>query len=108
QLVESFKLAWLSVEKRPVSAASPEVGKDDHTCDRRVRTPQRGERASRLVSPARITPNIAERKAFFISRRCFRSLPTHSQRTRMSGAPATASIGMSQRSYVGLTTRTTP
>src|SRR5580658_1807520 len=34
---------WLRVEERSFSPASPEVGEDDHTCDRRVRTPQRGE-----------------------------------------------------------------
>ena len=34
----------LRVQERSVSAASPEVGEDDHTCDRRVRAPQRGER----------------------------------------------------------------
>src|ERR1700722_1388121 len=36
-------LYWplLRVKERPVSAASPKVNEDDHTCDRRVRTPQR-------------------------------------------------------------------
>lgn len=33
----------LPVEEWPVAAAFPEVGKDDQTCDRRVRTPHRRE-----------------------------------------------------------------
>jgi len=40
----SLRLALLPVEERPVGAAPPEVDNDDHTCDRRVSTPQRSER----------------------------------------------------------------
>ncbi len=36
----------LRVAEGPVLRASPEVGEDDHTCDRRVGTPERGERVA--------------------------------------------------------------
>src|SRR5580704_11795763 len=35
--------AWLRVEEWAVSVALPEIGQDDHACDRRIGTPQRGE-----------------------------------------------------------------
>ena len=36
-------MGGLRVEERAVSTASPEVDEDDHACDGRVGTPQRGE-----------------------------------------------------------------
>jgi len=36
-------VAWLRIEEGPVSLAAPEVGENDHTSDRRVCTPKRGE-----------------------------------------------------------------
>lgn len=39
----SILLTILGIQERPLSVASPEVGENDHTCNRRVRTPQRGE-----------------------------------------------------------------
>ena len=32
-------ITFLGIQERPLSVASPEVGEDDHTCNRRVRTP---------------------------------------------------------------------
>src|ERR1700728_1982112 len=47
-VIPTRPVRWLSqclrVAQRPLSAGSPEVGKDDHACDCSVRTPQRGKR----------------------------------------------------------------
>jgi hypothetical protein len=32
-------ITFLGIQERPFFVASPEVGEDDHTCNRRVRTP---------------------------------------------------------------------
>jgi hypothetical protein len=42
-LLWSFKLALLRVQERPLFDASPEISEDNHTSDRRIRTPQRGK-----------------------------------------------------------------
>src|SRR6266702_5976338 len=41
--VSNLRSQRFRVEERPVSAASPKIGEDDHTCNRGVRTPKRGE-----------------------------------------------------------------